>query len=238
MKKAVEPHHRSHVIDLPDERTLVVHDTGPDEADAPTVVWHHGTPQSGALLAPVVGAAAARGLRVLSPARAGYGESTRVPGRSVADAAADVSHALTVLGVSSCYAVGASGGGPHALALAGSRPDVVRGAVTLAGVAPYDGTERWFAGMADDAVRAGQEWPGGAVDDDVAYVRPWGTALADVAVPVLVVQGGEDRVIPQHHGEQLLDGLPAGELWLRPRDGHVSVLGALAVALDWLLALG
>ncbi|PRZ08749.1 pimeloyl-ACP methyl ester carboxylesterase [Isoptericola sp. CG 20/1183] len=272
-------------VDLPDGRTLVVHDTGAHtdaHRDEPAVVWHHGSPQSGALLAPVVAAAAARGLRVLSPARSGYGGSTPAPGRSVADAAADVGHALDALGVPACHAVGASGGGPHALALAALRPDLVRGVVTLAGVAPYDGTDAWFAGMADDgglraalggraarerfgetaefdetsfteadyamlagswaglgddAVRAGQEWPGGLVDDDVAFVRPWGAALADVTAPVLVVQGGADRVIPRHHGELLVTGLPAGELWLRPRDGHVSVLGALPVAYDWLRAV-
>jgi hypothetical protein len=30
--------------------------------------------------------------------------------------------------------------------------------------------------------------------------------------------------------------VPRPELWLRPRDGHVSVLDACPVALDWLKA--
>jgi hypothetical protein len=30
---------------------------------------------------------------------------------------------------------------------------------------------------------------------------------------------------------------PTAELWLRPRDGDISVLNALPVAMDWLLAL-
>ncbi|WP_277212229.1 alpha/beta fold hydrolase [Isoptericola croceus] len=272
-------------IDLPDGRVLVVHDSGPVGHDpaAPVVVWHHGSPQSGALLPPVVEVAAERGLRVLSPARAGYGGSTRAPGRSVAGAATDVGHALEALGVTGCYAVGASGGGPHALALAAVRPDLVRGVTSLAGLAPYDGTDAWFVGMADDgalraalggtgarerfaetaefdessfteadyamlagpwaalgddAGRADVEWPGGLVDDDVAFVRPWGTALAEVAAPVLVVQGGADRVVPRHHADRLLAELPAGELWLRPRDGHIGVLEALPVAHDWLRAQG
>ena len=29
---------------------------------------------------------------------------------------------------------------------------------------------------------------------------------------------------------------PTAELWLRPRDGHISVLDACPVAMDWLLA--
>ena len=272
-----------HEIDLPDGRRLVVHDDGPPSADA--VVWHHGSPQSGELLPPVVGAARARGLRVVSAARAGYGGSAAHPGRTVAEAASDVAHALDALGVARCVAVGASGGGPHALALAALRPDLVSGTVTLAGVAPYPGPERaepWFAGMADDgglrsaldgrearerhaetaefdessftaddyaalagtwaalgddASRSGAAWPGGQVDDDLAFVRPWGVELGDVAVPALVVQGGADRVVPRHHADLLLDALPAAELWLRPRDGHVSVLAALPVALDWWRAL-
>ncbi|WP_402463871.1 alpha/beta fold hydrolase [Isoptericola aurantiacus] len=272
-----------HEIDLPEGGRAVVHDSGTGAAEAaPVLVWHHGSPQSGELLPPVVDAAAARGLRVLSPARSGYGGSTRRSGRSVADAARVVGHALDALGITASYAVGASGGGPHALALAALRPDLVAGAVTLAGVAPYDGSDAWFAGMADDgglrsaldgteartrhaetaefdassfvaadvamfsgpwgalgadAGRAGEEWPAGIVDDDVAFVRPWGVELAQVATPVLVVQGGADRVIPRHHGELLVEALPAAELWLRPRDGHVSVLGALPVACDWLVDL-
>ncbi|MFC7877273.1 alpha/beta fold hydrolase [Isoptericola sp. NPDC057391] len=268
-----------HEVDLPDGRRLVVHDDGPSSADA--VVWHHGSPQSGELLPPVVEAARAGGLRVVSAARAGYGGSTRRPGRTVADAAADVASALDALGVARCLAVGASGGGPHALALAALRPDVVSGAVTLAGIAPYPGHGRddlWFAGMADDgglrsaldgrearerhaktaefdessftaddyaalagtwaslgadASRSGQAWPAGQVDDDLAFVRPWGVGLDDVTPPSLVVQGGADRVVPRHHADLLVDALPAAELWLRPRDGHVSVLAALPVALDW-----
>lgn len=268
-----------HEIDLPDGRRLVVHDDGPPSADA--VVWHHGSPQSGELLPPVVDAARARGLRVVSAARAGYGGSAPHPGRTVADAASDVAHALDALGVTRCVAVGASGGGPHALALAGLRPDLVSGAVTLAGVAPYPGPARdepWFAGIADDgglrsaldgrearerhaetaefdessftaddyaalagtwaalgddASRSGAAWPGGQVDDDLAFVRPWGVELGDVTAPALVVQGGADRVVPRHHADLLLDALPAAELWLRPRDGHISVLAALPVALDW-----
>jgi pimeloyl-ACP methyl ester carboxylesterase len=52
---------------------------------------------------------------------------------------------------------------------------------------------------------------------------------------VLVVQGGEDRVVPPAHADWLVRRCPAAELWLRPRDGHVSVLDACPVALDWLL---
>ena len=54
--------------------------------------------------------------------------------------------------------------------------------------------------------------------------------------PVWLVHGGEDRVIPPSHAQRLLGDLASAELWLRPRDGHVSVLLAVPVAMDWLLA--
>jgi hypothetical protein len=34
----------------------------------------------------------------------------------------------------------------------------------------------------------------------------------------------------------MLERLRRGELWLRPREGHVSVLTVLGVALDWVVA--
>ena len=87
-----------------------------------------------------------------------------------------------------------------------------------------------------DSVRASQDGPDGAIDDDVAYVNPWGCSLAQISAPVLLVQGGEDRVAPAAHADRLLGQCRRAELWLRPRDGHISVLEACPVALDWLVA--
>jgi pimeloyl-ACP methyl ester carboxylesterase len=61
-----------------------------------------------------------------------------------------------------------------------------------------------------------------------------GFELERVEVPVLVVHGGEDRIKPSAHAERLIRGCPQLELWLRPRDGHVSVLDAVPLAMDWL----
>ena len=65
-------------------------------------------------------------------------------------------------------------------------------------------------------------------------MKPWGFKLAQVEAPVLVVHGGENRVVPAAHAQLLLEGCPRAELWLRPRDGHVSILAAVPLALDWL----
>ncbi len=267
-------------VGLPDGRVVRVHDSGAS-TDAPlTVVWHHGSPQTGALLEPVLHAASARGIRVVSYGRPSYGGSTPRPGRDVASAGSDVAHIADALGIGRFAAMGASGGGPHALACAAASPERVLGVVTLAGVAPYTDAFDWWAGMADssglraatsgreararhaetatfnpdiftpadwaaldgtwsslgaDAGRAGAAGADGLIDDDVAFVTPWGFELADIEAPVLVAHGGQDRVIPPAHAQWLVQHCRFGEHWLRPADGHVSVLNAVPVSLDWLV---
>lgn len=125
--------------------TLVAHDSGDDGR---ALLWQHGSPQTGALLAPVLEAARARGLRLVSYARPGYGGSTARPGRDVASAAEDVRAVLDALSLDRVLSAGASGGGPHILAAAALLPDRVDGVAVLASPAPYDGDPAWFDGMA------------------------------------------------------------------------------------------
>jgi pimeloyl-ACP methyl ester carboxylesterase len=264
-----------------DGRAVRYFDTGGAD-EARVLIWHHGTPQTGAVIEPVAREAAARGLRVLSMARPGYPGSDALPGRTVADSAADVLAVADALGVERFVTAGASGGGPEALALGALAPDRVDAIVSLAGISPFDGTPDWFSGMADpgglraalagrearaayeetaqfdpdsfttrdydvlkgawaalgaDAGAGGAAGPDGAIDDDCSYTSPWGFELRAVRPPVLLVQGGADRVIPAPHAATMLERLPHAELWLRPREGHVSVLTALGVALDWALSV-
>ena len=83
-------------VRAPDGRSLEVVVAGP--ADGLPLVYHHGTPGGAAVYPAMVRAATARGLRVVLYARPGYGKSTPRPGRSVADAAADVAAILAELG--------------------------------------------------------------------------------------------------------------------------------------------
>lgn len=138
-------------VRLDDGRTLRAYDSGADAAARLVLVWHHGSPQTGAPLEPVLAAAAARGIRVLSYARPSYGGSTPRPGRSVASAAADTLAVADAFGVERFAAMGASGGGPHALAAAALHPERVVGVATLAGVAPFTDEFDWFAGMRSPA---------------------------------------------------------------------------------------
>jgi pimeloyl-ACP methyl ester carboxylesterase len=263
-------------VRLTDGRLLRTYDSG---GDGFTILWHHGSPQTGVPLVPLLAAAAERELRLLSYARPGYGGSTPSPGRDVASAASDVGQLADALGVDRFAVMGASGGGPHVLACAALLPGRVMGAVCLASPAPFADDFDWSAGMrspggllaatkgrdarahyaasdefdpdnfteADwaalagtwsslgaDAQLAGGAGPGGLIDDDVAFAGPWGFDLSAVTAPVLLVQGGEDRVIPPAHADRLLPRLRRAELWLRPGDGHVSVLDACAPAMDWL----
>ncbi|HEX6953661.1 MAG TPA: alpha/beta fold hydrolase [Agromyces sp.] len=142
-------------VPLPDGRVVRAYDSGVPEPEAPTVVWHHGSPHTGEPIEPLAEAAQARGIRLITYARPGYGGSTPHPDRDVASAAADVAAIADALGVDRFAVVGYSGGGPHALACAAMLPERVTAAATLAGVAPYAADDGWFAGMhAPGALRA------------------------------------------------------------------------------------
>lgn len=144
-----------HEVGLDDGRVLHAYDSGADASARLTLMWHHGSPQTGAPLGAVLAAATARGIRLISYGRPGYGGSTPNPGRDVASAATDAVAVADALGVEGFAAMGASGGGPHALAGAALAPDRVIGVVTLAGVAPYTEAFDWFGGMrAPGALRA------------------------------------------------------------------------------------
>jgi pimeloyl-ACP methyl ester carboxylesterase len=92
---------------------------------------------------------------MVSFSRAGYGNSTRNPGRSVADVVSDVAAVLDHLGAHRFYTLGWSGGGPHALACAALLRARLIGAATVGCLAPYDAEcLDWMAGMGQENVEA------------------------------------------------------------------------------------
>ena len=97
--------------------------------------------------------------------------------------------------------------------------------------AALSGAWSWVLDVVNPAVEAG---PGGLIDDDLAFVAPWGFDPARVVAPTLFLHGGRDRVVPSSHGEWLARRCPSAELWLRPDDGHISVLRSGAAAMEWL----
>jgi pimeloyl-ACP methyl ester carboxylesterase len=132
--------------------------------DGLPLLLHTGTPSGLVEWPAMTQAAAGRGLRLILYSRPGYGGSTPLPGRSVADAAADSAAILDQLGAGRFVTAGWSGGGPHALAAAALLADRCAAAATIAGVAPRaeDGLD-WLAGMGPENVEeftaalAGQE---------------------------------------------------------------------------------
>jgi pimeloyl-ACP methyl ester carboxylesterase len=138
-------------IKTPDGRTLAVEDSG--DPDGRPVLVHMGTPNSRHLYGPNVTDAGARGLRLISYDRPGYGGSDPQPGRTVADCAADARAICEALGIGTVAMWGVSGGGPHVLACAALLPGLVTAVASLASPAPYpaDGID-WFAGMGQENV--------------------------------------------------------------------------------------
>jgi pimeloyl-ACP methyl ester carboxylesterase len=140
---------RDHV-QVPDGRRLDMRVSGP--ADGLPLVFHHGTPGAATPIRVLERAVHARGLRLVTTSRPGYGRSTRQPGRSVVDVVADTEAVLGALGAERCLTMGWSGGGPHALAC-GARLPAAAAVLVVAGVAPYDADDLdWMAGMGEDNV--------------------------------------------------------------------------------------
>jgi pimeloyl-ACP methyl ester carboxylesterase len=102
---------------------------------------------------------------------------------------------------------------------------------TPADHAALAGAWLWLAVVVGQGMEGG---PDGMVDDDLSYVAPWGFDPGQVSPPVLFLHGGQDRVVPRSHGEWLARHTRSAEMWLRPDDGHISVLNSGATALDWL----
>jgi pimeloyl-ACP methyl ester carboxylesterase len=133
-------------VTTPDGRSLDVYLAGPPDGDV--LLFHSGTPSAPLPYQPMVDTMAERGLRYVAFSRAGYGSSTRRPGRSVGDVVDDARVVLDHVGAERALTIGWSGGGPHALACAALMPDRIRAVATLASVAPYpaDGLD-FLAGM-------------------------------------------------------------------------------------------
>jgi pimeloyl-ACP methyl ester carboxylesterase len=200
-------------LHLPDGRRLDVRVTGP--VDGVPLIFHHGTPGAYVPIRAVERAAFARGLRLVSTSRPGYGDSTRRAGREVVDVVADTQAVLAALGAERCLVAGWSGGGPHALACAARLPGAAA-VLVIAGVAPYDAEGLdWMAGMGEENIT---EF--GAALQGEAVLRPYlsdvreslkdadldgimsdlETLLPQVDKDVLTDEFGEDMVANFHEG--------------------------------------
>jgi pimeloyl-ACP methyl ester carboxylesterase len=124
----------SRLIELAGGRTVEAWEGG--DADGVPVVFHHGTP-SGRLQARLGEDAARRsGVRLVSFSRPGYGRSTDTP-PSLASVGVDTLGVADALGIGEFAVLGASGGGPYALATGLADQVRVRAVGIAGGVGPW-----------------------------------------------------------------------------------------------------
>jgi pimeloyl-ACP methyl ester carboxylesterase len=234
------------------------------------------------------------GVALVTHDRAGYGQSSRRPGRRVVDEVDDVVAIADELNLDRFAVSGGSGGGPHVLACAALLAERVVRATCFVGVTPLGmpGLERddWLAGMDPENIKEfgwaeagedvltreletayaemkervaadpgallegfelsdsdreqlrcperakiiresvpeyGANGVGGWVDDDLAFLNPWGFDVAQVAAPTLVWYGATDVLVPRAHGDWLAAHVPGCAVKIDDEAGH---LGADQVA--------
>jgi pimeloyl-ACP methyl ester carboxylesterase len=64
----------------------------------------------------------------------------------------------------------------------------------------------------------------GWLDDDLAFLRPWGFHLGAISVPVTIWQGGQDRMVPEAHGPWLASHVAGAKARFDARHGHISLV--------------
>jgi pimeloyl-ACP methyl ester carboxylesterase len=98
------------------------------------------------------------------------------------------------------------------------------------GLVPQVDKDVLTGGFAEDAAatirRALAGGFDGWVDDDLAFIKPWGFDLAAIAVPVTVWQGDLDLMVPFAHGDWLRSRIPAAVSHAAPGHGHISLITA------------
>lgn len=79
----------------------------------------------------------------------------------------------------------------------------------------------------------------GWVDDDLAFVQPWGFDLASIGVPVHVWQGSADLMVPFAHGRWLASAVPGAVVHLLEGEGHLSIgVGQAEAIVEAMVAAG
>jgi pimeloyl-ACP methyl ester carboxylesterase len=77
----------------------------------------------------------------------------------------------------------------------------------------------------------------GWLDDDLAFLQPWGFDLRAINRPTLLLHGDDDRFVPVSHGRWLAARIPGVEARIGAGDGHLTLIERrLREVNDWLLA--
>jgi len=109
--------------------------------------------------------------------------------------------------------------------LLGATPEQLRDAMAPH-LSPTD-SEALTAGLAEyfhsNMTHALGDGADGWIDDNLAFVKPWGFELSAIGRPVLVVQGGDDLMVPRQHGEWLAANVPGAEARIDDAHGHLTL---------------
>ena len=167
-----------------------------DDPDAPMIVWLHGNAGNITNRAPMATELARRGVSVLLVEWRGFGRSEGHPSEMglYQDALAAYDYATRELGIAAhnIVAYGESLGGPYAAHLAARRP--VRAVII----------ENSFPSLADLGNALYAPLPLGWTAPRAMTTTRW---LNEAGVPVLVMHGRRDGVIPFRLGMKLFEGL-------------------------------
>jgi pimeloyl-ACP methyl ester carboxylesterase len=108
---------------------------------------------------------------------------------------------------------------------------------TLLGPSDREAATGMLAAFLLDHIRAGIGPSGdGWIDDDLAFVTPWGFDLASIRVPVQLWQGEQDKFVPYGHGVWLAEQIPGVDARLTAEDGHLTLAERRVPAVHaWLL---
>jgi pimeloyl-ACP methyl ester carboxylesterase len=92
---------------------------------------------------------------------------------------------------------------------------------------------RWWADSLRVSFATGAD---GWIDDDLAFVTPFGFEIGAVSRPTLVVHGHLDLFVPLSHGQWLSGAVPGAESWLLANEAHLSLLtNRVSSVHEWLL---
>ena len=114
-----------------------------------------------------------------------------------------------------------------------AEPEDMGAFFTEADMAALDGSWSWLAGVAGHAIEQGNE---GFLEDTLAGAQPWRFRPDAIRVPVLIMHGAKDKMVPCAHGGWLAARCPAAESRIVPDAGHITVLDSAPEALTWLAA--
>jgi pimeloyl-ACP methyl ester carboxylesterase len=109
--------------------------------------------------------------------------------------------------------------------LATSPEDAARGIESLltptdAAVLRGEMAEYLVSSMQDGLAPGSQGWR----DDNRCLISSWGFDLADIAVPILLLHGRQDKFVPFGHGQWLAAHIPGVQARLLDGDGHLTLL--------------